>query len=137
MKDNMRWLYVPFWFGLFVYLAWVARWFPASLERWESAYGQGQVIAAHVKMVWPAALRAAVAFGVTVVGFLLLPPVTRKQGVWVLLAAVIVEISMEVVSLLVFGLSVSTTLQLTMTAAGYALVVAASAYILRRYPTSG
>ena len=136
MKEPMRWLYVPFWFGVLVYVAWVPRWFPATVERGDSAYGQGQVIAAHLSMLVPAAPRAAVAFGVTVVSFLMLPPLPWKESLWVLFAAVSVEILIEVASLMLFGVSISRVTQLILTACGYAAVLVVSAYFINR-STSG
>ena len=122
---------LPVSFALMLFLVSALHWLPTSLVRLASPYGQGQVVAAHMLLIWWCFLRFIVAFVLTI-PMVIGSRVIRPLQVFVLsIAAVAAELAAEVLLPATLGVKPGLAGQLAATAIAYSLVLFASRYFVR------
>ena len=126
---------VPVCFTLMLFLIPALRWLPATLERIQDPYGQGQVAAYHLLLVWWCFLRGTVSFVITAAVVISDRIIRPLQVLCVSAAAVAGEYAAIYVTETMVGSDVGTPGQLVATAIGYSVVLCVSLYFVRQRGT--
>jgi hypothetical protein len=106
---------------------------PAAVARAHDAFGVGQVIGGDLMLAWKSFLRCAVAYGVTAVAIDFLPPIRWTNAFAITATALVIEVLAELAATAVWGVNVSTGVQLAVSAVAYSATVTISIGVIRRW----
>ena len=135
--SKSRWLFVPLWFGCFLFTALLIRWWPLAAARAHDAFGVGTVIAGDIVLAWKSIVRGFAVLVLTLIAWSQLPPLRKHEIVIIAALAVGAELVAEVTAAALIGVDASLWYQLLATCVAYSVVGAASVFLLRRRAQAG